>query len=64
MSAAVDIYSFGIMMWEVFTAQPAFKHLHYGQCAGGSLAGRAPAAVQTLCSAAQLSQPSMLAGSD
>jgi serine/threonine protein kinase len=32
--AAVDIYSFGIMMWECWTGQPAFRHLHYGQFFG------------------------------
>ncbi|KAF8066214.1 roco8 [Scenedesmus sp. PABB004] len=28
---AVDIYSFGIMMWELYTQQPAFRKLHYAQ---------------------------------
>ncbi|WIA34798.1 hypothetical protein OEZ86_013101 [Tetradesmus obliquus] len=31
MSTAVDIYAFGISMWEVYTGTPAFKKLHYGQ---------------------------------
>ncbi|WIA34129.1 hypothetical protein OEZ86_012494 [Tetradesmus obliquus] len=30
-SPAVDVYSFGVMMWTLFTNQPPFKKLHYGQ---------------------------------
>jgi hypothetical protein len=30
MAAAVDIYAMGVMMWELYTAQAAFKKLHYG----------------------------------
>ncbi|KAF8065521.1 STY13 [Scenedesmus sp. PABB004] len=28
---STDIYSFGVMMWELFSLQQAFKHLHMGQ---------------------------------
>eukprot|EP00775_Hariotina_reticulata_P005331 gene5331-5567_t len=29
-SPAADVYSFGIMMWELFTGSSAFRNLHYG----------------------------------
>eukprot|EP00775_Hariotina_reticulata_P008299 gene8299-8484_t len=29
-SPSADVYSFGIMMWELFTGTSAFKNLHYG----------------------------------
>eukprot|EP00878_Enallax_costatus_P018848 GHUV01019865.1.p1 GENE.GHUV01019865.1~~GHUV01019865.1.p1 ORF type:complete len:104 (+),score=19.50 GHUV01019865.1:160-471(+) len=31
MSTAVDIYSLGIMMWEMYSREVAFKELHYGE---------------------------------
>ena len=37
MSTAVDIYAFGIMMWEVYTRKIAFRELHYGEAATGNI---------------------------
>eukprot|EP00878_Enallax_costatus_P018455 GHUV01019427.1.p1 GENE.GHUV01019427.1~~GHUV01019427.1.p1 ORF type:complete len:578 (+),score=131.42 GHUV01019427.1:188-1921(+) len=31
LSPAVDVYSFAILMWEVYTCRVAFEKLHYGQ---------------------------------
>ncbi|WIA16690.1 hypothetical protein OEZ85_013348 [Tetradesmus obliquus] len=31
MSTTVDIYSFGVMMWEMYCREVAFRELHYGQ---------------------------------
>uniref|UniRef100_A0A383VPR0 Protein kinase domain-containing protein n=1 Tax=Tetradesmus obliquus TaxID=3088 RepID=A0A383VPR0_TETOB len=41
MSAAADVYSFGIMMWELFTASSAFKG-HFGNVVQRVVAGERP----------------------